>query len=485
MIRLFDTLSGGLKELPVSPSGKTRMFVCGPTVYDYAHLGHARTYLAFDGFAKYLASRGYRLYYLQNITDVDDKIIARARTEGVTPQALAATFTKAYFEDMARIGVNSVRRYAPASSYISEIIRQIKALIAHGHAYTIPGDGIYFDITTFPAYGKLSRRTAEQAEDGISRIDESVKKRNRGDFPLWKFPTAPVARSYFRFKKTVGGEPLWNTRLGWGRPGWHIEDTAITERFFGVHYEIHGGAQDLKFPHHEAEIAQQESLSGRPLVDLWMHTGFLTIRGEKMSKSKGNFTTIRDFLREHSPLALRWLTLSHHYRSPVDYAPAVVEQAETESERIASFINRLAFVANKKENQSAANQNLRAEAEAFEKRWHAALSEDFNTPAAFAAAFDFIGSYQDKVFGLSREDAQRVRQLIMGLFGALGIQFPVPEIPHSIEQKTAERELYRRNKQFVQSDRLRNELEQLGYKVSDTPYGPLVEKLWHDPKRTT
>ncbi len=477
MLRIFDTLSGELKALPKSPDGETRMFVCGPTVYDYSHIGHARTYLMFDAFAKYVASRGNQITYLQNITDVDDRIIARAREEKKSPSAVASFYTDAYLEDMGRLGITSVRRHARASKFIPAIVKQVRELMGTGHAYTIPNDGIYFDITTFPGYGKLSRRTAAQAEDGVSRIDESIAKHNRGDFALWKFPEHELTDAPW-WKRTFvkNGEPFWKTQLGWGRPGWHIEDTAITESSFGTHYEIHGGAADLKFPHHEAEIAQQESLSGQPLVDVWMHTGFLTIGGAKMSKSKGNFTTIRDFLKNHEPGTLRWMTLTNHYRSPVDYSPTLIEQTEAQIERFRSFFGRLTFVRTTRSNTSRPNPSVPREIRELNEKFHGALEDDFNTPTAFAHLFTFMSSYQDRVFGLSKGDAASIQNSIAGLLKTLGISITTRAVPREVQKIAEERELYRVRKQFVHADGLRKELERLGYKVSDTPYGPLTEK---------
>ncbi|MGH7239994.1 MAG: class I tRNA ligase family protein, partial [Candidatus Saccharimonadales bacterium] len=240
---IYNTLTK-TKEVIKPFKGKTvRLFVCGPTVYDFSHIGHARTYVIFDAFAKYLKQIGFSVHYLQNLTNIDDKIILRAKERGVSPLDLAAAFEKKHLEDMKRLGVTSVRKYARATDYIKQIISQIKRLEQKGYAYSLQ-DGMYFDIAKFKDYGKLSGRTALQAEDSVSRIDYSKDKRNRGDFCLWKFT------------ENKDQEPWWPSPWGDGRPGWHIEDTAITEKFFGPQYEIHGGAVDLIFPHHEAEVAQ-------------------------------------------------------------------------------------------------------------------------------------------------------------------------------------------------------------------------------------
>ena len=333
-IKLHDTLSRKDKRLNPRSGKKIEIFVCGPTVYDYSHIGHARTYIAFDAFVKYLKSQSYEVRYVQNITDLDDKIIARAGELGQSAETLAQNFEKEYYHDMETLGVDSVDKYARATDYIPQIISQVQRLIDKGYAYEIEKDGIYFDISKFKNYGKLSGRTSEQAEDAVSRIDESVEKRNKGDFAIWKI--------------SKPGEPKWKSPWGEGRPGWHIEDTAITETEFGAQYDIHGGARDLLFPHHESEIALMEALSRKsPLVNYWTHTGFLTVHGEKMSKSLGNFITIHEFLKMHAKETLRLFVLSSHYRSPIDYSEQAVSQAETNVKRLAEFYDKVAKLAQK------------------------------------------------------------------------------------------------------------------------------------------
>ncbi|MFH1575472.1 MAG: cysteine--tRNA ligase, partial [Candidatus Nealsonbacteria bacterium] len=326
-MKLYNTLTGKKETFKPKLDKKVNLFVCGPTVYDYSHLGHARTYVAFDVMVKYLKEKGYKIFYLQNITDIDDKIIKRAEEENITTEKLTKNFEKEYLKDMKSLKINSVTKYARATDHIKEIIAQVKTLQKNGFAYQI-ADGIYYDISKFKNYGKLSKRTVSQAEDGISRIDEGKEKINKGDFCLWKF--------------SKEGEPKWPSPWGEGRPGWHIEDTSITQKFFGAQYDIHGGGKDLMFPHHEAEIAQMEAISGkRPMVKYWIHTGFLTVNGKKMSKSLGNFITIQDFMKEHSARVLRFLMAKTHYRSPADYTEASVIQAKKELERIDEFVETI------------------------------------------------------------------------------------------------------------------------------------------------
>ena len=461
-MRVLDTLSGKKREIKASKKG-LKLFVCGPTVYDYSHIGHARTYIIFDAFVKYLRFLSFKVFYLQNITDIDDKIINRAKEQRINPFSLAKKFENEYFKDLKGLKITSVNKYAKASKFIPQIVDQIKRLIKKGHAYKIEGDGYYFDVSTFPRYGKLSKRTTEQANDAVSRIDENIKKRNKADFCLWKF-----------YKK---GAPFWNTGLGKGRPGWHIEDTAITEKYFGPQYDIHGGAVDLKFPHHEAEIAQQESASGKkPFVKIWMHTGFLLVNGEKMSKSLKNFITIREFLKKNSADDLKIIVLSRHYRSPVDYNEKVLRQAKNSLRNFQEFIMKLEFL-----ELRAKNKNLTTSAKQvlkkFEKNFHAVMQDDFNTPKALAEIFHLINQINPKIWRISKEDAKALKAAITRFLGLFDITPRIPKIPPKIAKLAQKREILRRNEHFVPADDLRKQIERLGYKVEDTPFGPLVQKV--------
>ena len=450
---IHDTLSGKKEDLEkVADNKKLRLFVCGPTVYDYIHIGNARTYIVFDNLVRYLRALGVKVFYLQNITDIDNKIIRRAAEENTNAKSLAKKYEKYYHEDEKALGIKSVTKYARATAHIKQIVRQIQTLIAKGHAYKID-DGYYFDISTFPEYGKLAKRTVNQAEDSVSRIDENVNKKNKGDFALWKF------------KKE--NEPSWKTPIGEGRPGWHIEDTAITERWFGPQYDIHGGAVDLKFPHHEAEIAQQEAASGKkPMVKVWMHSGFLVVGGEKMSKSFGNFVTVKDFLKQYPVEVLRYLVAAHHYRSPLDYSEDLARQAKNTLNNLSQFLARLEMAGGKTENGAVL--------ERAERDFSAAMEDDFNTPAALAVIFSLINENQKQVWELSRKSAKMLKKFIKNKLELFGIGLKSVKIPLKIRRLASKRELFRTNKQFIQSDVLRKEIEALGYIVEDTPRGPFL-----------
>ena len=475
MIKIYDSLSRGKKELQdPAIQKKVRLFVCGPTVYDYAHIGHARTYLFFDFFARYLRAQGYDVFYLQNVTDIDDKIIKRAAEEHKKPEEVARFFTEAYLKDMEALGIamtddenDRVQKilYAPATKFISQIVAQVERLIEKGYAYKIDGDGWYFDITKDADYGKLSGRTALQAEDSVSRIDDAVGKRNKGDFCLWKF--------------SKPDEPVWTAAIGNGRPGWHIEDTAITEFYFGPQYDIHGGGVDLKFPHHEAEIAQQESASGRkPFVEIWMHTGALLVEEKKMSKSLGNFITIRDFLKKYPVDVLRWIVFSHHYTSPINYSTELLNTTIAMIENTEKLTGRLrwAEIINGEAHRSI-------DVESFiknqRKDLHAKLANDMVTSYIFFQLSLVASEYQKIIWEMKSSEISLIHQYIDELLKVVGISLKLHKVPEKVADLAKERELSRANKQFDKADDLRREIKGLGYEVEDTPQGPF---LWPSQK---
>lgn len=479
MIRIYNSLTAKKEPLPKPRKGKRlRLFVCGPTVYDYAHIGHARTYIFFDVFARYLRAQEHTLWYIQNITDIEDKIITRARAQNKSPMEVARLFQKEYLKDMKTLGILSVNAYAPATKFIREIVRQVIALKKKGYAYIIEGEGYYFDIAKFSRYGILSRRTVAQAQDATSRIDESVLKKNKGDFALWKSVSVEESKNMLgkKFVITPEGEPAWNTPLGWGRPGWHIEDTAISEHYFGSQYEIHGGGIDLKFPHHEAEIAQQEAASGKhPFVNLWMHTGMLLVEGEKMSKSAGNFITIRELLADYSPSAFRLFVLQHHYRSPMNCEHITLRDAEHALHGICQLLAKLDLLGTR-----GKKGRERINLASYKTAFNASLQDDINTPAALAQIFLLAGEINKKLWQLSPNTIRTVKKFVEESCALLGIMLPHPALPRSAIRLAEKREYYRTSQQFTQADALRKTLEEVGYTVEDTPIGPF---LWPSKKK--
>ncbi len=469
MLKLYNTLSRKKENFRPRKGKKVNLFVCGITPYDLAHIGHARTYVVFDMIAKYLREKDFDVFYLQNITDIDDKIIQRAKTKKIKPKKLASYFEKKYLKDMKGLKIDSVTKYARATDHIKEIINQVKKLSKKGFAYQIK-DGIYYDISKFKDYGKLSRRTVLQAEDAVSRIDESKKKKNKGDFCLWKFS-----------KK---GEPKWPSSFGWGRPGWHIEDTAITEKYFGPKYDIHGGGRDLIFPHHEAEIAQMEAVSNKkPMVRYWLHSGFLAVKKQKMAKSLGNFITIKDFLKNHSPRILRFFILKNHYRSPIDYSEKVILQTKREIERIDGFLDKLQETGSRKQEINKKKRSAQSLVLRTQKEFEKAMDNDFNTPVALAALFHLIGrgSYlldKDRLTPADARDILRILRKIDKVFNFIFWGKRVaPKIPDFIKKMVREREDARRRKDFKKADEMRRKIKQRGYWVEDTKGGPKIKKL--------
>lgn len=469
-LKIYNTLSGKKEKFKPIKNKKINLFVCGVTVYDFPHIGHARTCVVFDSFVKYLKQIGFNVFYLQNITDLDDKIIARAREKGVLPKSLALAFEKEYLKAMKDLGADSVTKYARATSYIKEIISQVKKLTDKGYAYKIEGDGIYYDISKFKNYGKLSGRTTLEAEDAVSRIDYSKDKKNRGDFCLWKF----------RQEET---EPSWPSPFGKGRPGWHIEDTAITEKFFGSQYDIHGGGRDLIFPHHEAEISQMEAISGkRPFVRYWMHTGFLTVNGQKMSKSLGNFITIGDFLKRNSCQQLRFLLVKNLWRSPLDYSESAMLEVGAALEKIEEFLRKLKNINPVK----SRNAGISPTAKLFNRartNFYKELDDDFNTPKAFAVMFEFIKKANrllDKNF-VSKKQADEIYKFfekINNIFGIIDFKkVKKPSVPVAVKRLVKEREKYRKNNNFEKADQIRLEIEKKGYLVEDTKTGQIVKSI--------
>ncbi len=473
MVKIYNTLSKKKAEIkPLKPK-KVNMFVCGPTVYDFPHIGHARTYIIFDCFVKYLKSVGFKVFYLQNITDIDDKIIARAREKGVPVKDLAEAFYQEHLKEMKAISVNSVNKYAKATDYIPEILSQVQRLLDEGYAYQLD-DGIYYNIKKFKNYGKLSGRTALQAEDSVSRIDYSTHKKNRGDFCLWKF-------TFHQTENTMTGfsEPSWPCRFGDGRPGWHIEDTAITEKFFGSQYDIHGSAIDLLFPHHEAEIAQMEAISGKsPLAKYWMHIGFLTINGQKMSKSLNNSLLISAFLKRYSYHELRFWVAKNLWSSPIDYSDSTMIEVKNSLEKIEEFLRKL-----KSQKSLKSVKAVKSLFKIVKEDFVDHLKDNFNTPLAFGTIFDFIKKMNPLLEDdlVSKKDASEIYtffQSINKIFDFIDFKkLGQSNIPDEVKKLVKERETSRKTEDWQKSDEIRIEIEKYGFTVQDSKNGPVIKKL--------
>ncbi|MGZ4869080.1 MAG: cysteine--tRNA ligase [Halobacteriota archaeon] len=462
-MKLQNTMTGNKENFQPIHNNRINLFVCGPTVYDDSHIGHARTYIAFDVVARYLKYKGFSVFYLQNITDVDDKIIQRAAEAGVSPRSLARKFEQRYLEDMRALGITSVNYYARATEHIPEIISQIARLSELGFAYETE-TGIYFDESRFGDFGKLSHQGAEDLEK--RRIEPDSTKRNPGDFSLWK-------------KRQDGEEVTWDSPWGKGRPGWHIEDTAITENYFGAQYDIHGGAVDLIFPHHEAEIAQMEAASGKkPVVRYWMHTGFLNVMSEKMAKSLGNFTTIRDMLREYEADAFRFFVLLAHYRSPIDFSEKALEQARKSLERIRQAA-KIIEEQLEKAPESSTPEQMDAAVALAKAKFLESMDNDFNTPYALRAVFDLVREVNRRINEKSisqkglRDASEQLREFgeILGLsFYEVGKR-PAEKTDaiagNLIELLIETRQKLREKKEWQLTDEIRAKLSELDIVIED------------------
>ena len=462
VLKIYNTLTKKLEIFKPKNQKEVKAFVCGPTVNGYAHLGHAKTYIQFDFIIKYLRYSGFEVFYLQNITDIDDKIIKKANEEKINWNELAKKFEKAYMEDMEALGINSINKYARATDYIKEIVSQVERLINKGYAYKI-SDGYYFDTSKFKDYGKLSKRKTLEEDDSVSRIDENPEKKNKIDFCLWKF--------------SKEDEPSWKTSIGEGRPGWHIEDTAITEKELGQQYDLHGGGLDLVIPHHEAEIAQMESISNKkPFVKYWMHTGFVKFNKEKMSKSTGNFKTIKDLLKEYDKYTIRFLLIQIHYRKPLEFSKESLDQAKNSVNKLYEFKLKLDNYNYKSENYKKLDSLINKTRKEFEK----SLDNDFETSSAIASLFEFTKNINKLISDekLSISNIKKIKNFMKELNLVFGfIEFEDEKIPKEIQDLANKREIARKNKNFKESDLLRDKIKSLGYLIQDTDNGYIFKKF--------
>ncbi|MGC8506262.1 MAG: cysteine--tRNA ligase [Thermoplasmata archaeon] len=448
-MRIFNTYSRSLEDLEPLNRGRIRMFVCGPTVYDYIHVGNARTFIIFDSFAKYLSELGYEVFYLQNITDVDDKIINRARELDMNPEDLSEKFYREFRRDMRSLRVDSVSLYAKATLYIDEIIGQISALLEKGFAYE-SDDGVYFSVRKFRDFGKLSGQDMSQIRHGV-RIDLNENKRDPEDFVLWK--------------KHREGEPYWDSPWGPGRPGWHIEDTAITSSFFGDEYDIHGGAVDLIFPHHEAEIAQMRSISGKEFLSrYWIHSGLLRMGEEKMSKSLGNFVKVREALSKYTGEQLRFFLLNSRYSSDLLYSDELIASSNEALSRIQNAYTNLL-------NITAADGTFTIDSRREIDNFKAMLDSNFDTRSVFARLLEIVTEINRNTVSISRGSADEILLIfdfIDRIFGILRKDESEYHVSRLIESIISMRQEFRKEKDFRHSDMIRKILEDSGIRIEDS-----------------
>ena len=454
-LKVYNTLTRHLDDFePIYP-GRVNMFVCGPTVYDVSHIGHGKSYVAYDIIASYLRKKGYAVFFVLNITDIDDKIINRAKEFKEDPLKLSERYAQAFYKDMKDLHVNNINLYAKASDYIPEIINEIKGLVEKGIAYKIQG-GVYYDISKFPEYGKLSRQNLEQLT--VHRVDPDPEKRNPGDFVLWK--------------NQKPGEIAWDSPWGKGRPGWHIEDTAITLTHFGPTYDLHGGGTELIFPHHEAEIAQAEGLTGKkPLAKYWAHTGLLSIKGQEMHKSLGNFVPIQDAIQKVGVEALRVLYASTHYRSPLDYTEDTLVQAASLARRFRRAYDQLQRMTGVKAESKASKELLKQKVDEARIEFFSTMDDDFNTPGALAAYIKIVGIAEEHGKSVSTESASMLLNVMKDLASVLGLleteSIPRQEFLQLMNLLTSLRNDLRAKHEYALSDRIREQMQKAGVTVED------------------
>jgi cysteinyl-tRNA synthetase len=462
-LKVYNDLTRRKEEFQPLDPPKVGMYVCGITPYDETHVGHGRAYVTFDVIRRYLEYLGYDVTYVQNITDIDDKIIQKAKVKNQNFHEVAEQYTEAYFEVMDKLNVKRATVYPKATDHIPEMIKWISGLVDKGYAYVLP-DGVYFEVDKDADYGKLSGKKKEEQEPG-ARVEVARDKKSPLDFALWKFAKPD--------------EPAWPSPWGEGRPGWHIECSVMATKYLGQQFDLHGGGLDLEFPHHENEIAQTESFTDKiPWVKYWVHNGFVNINKQKMSKSLGNFFTLKDVFAKFDPMVVRFFILSNHYRSPINYSDQELTAAREAFDRITKFIADIDFLLGKTNEQAPKIEleDIEEELNSYQDKFRAALDDDFNTAGALAAVFEAI-KFCRKALGdgeVEQECLEAMRQTIVELCEVLGLIITSrgsQVASQKIEQLIKEREEARKNKNFQRSDEIRKQLSGQGIELEDTPYG--------------
>lgn len=464
-MKIYNTLTRKKEELKPIEEGVVRMYVCGPTVYNFFHMGNARPFVVFDTMRRYLEYRGYKVKFVQNFTDVDDKIINKAREEGVTAKEISEKYIEEYYKDAAALNVRKADVHPKVSEHIPEIIDFVKTLVDKGYAYEADGD-VYFSTRKFPGYGKLSGQNIEDLEAG-ARIAVGEIKKDPLDFALWK-------------AQKTDDEIAWDSPWGKGRPGWHIECSAMAKKHLGDTIDIHAGGQDLQFPHHENEIAQSECCNGVPFANYWMHNGYITVNDEKMSKSKGNFFTVRDILKEYDGEVIRFFLLSVQYRNPINFSHQLMDQAKAGLARMENARDNLRHLAEKGSGaMSEAEKKALEGYDRYRQEFISAMDDDLNTADAIAAVFELITAVNTAVKdGASREFAEKSMETLTELTGVLGLLQHEKEadIDDEVKALIEERQEARKAKNFARADEIRDMLKARGITLKDTPQGVQIVK---------
>ena len=465
-MKIYNTLTRKKEEFVPIKEGEVSIYVCGPTVYNYFHIGNARPFVVFDTLRKYLEYRGYKVKFVQNFTDVDDKIINRAREEGITAAEVSEKYIEEYYKDAAALNVRKADVHPKVSEHIPDIIDFVKTLIDKGYAYEADGD-VYFATRKFDEYGKLSRQNIDDLEAG-ARIAVGEVKKDPLDFALWK-------------ARKTEDEIAWESPWGMGRPGWHIECSAMSKKHLGETIDIHAGGQDLQFPHHENEIAQSECCNGVPFAHYWMHNEYININGIKMSKSLGNFKTVRDLLSVYDGEVLRFLILSGHYRNPIDFGEEIIEQSKNGLARLANCKQNLEFLA--KEGSEGSMTDTEKEALAgYDKHRQAfieTMDDDLNTADGISAIFELVTSINTAVKdGATKEFAKASLDTLMEFADVVGLLQTKDDdgIDPEIQKLVDERQEARKARNFARADEIRDILKEKGITLKDTPQGVQIIK---------
>jgi len=460
-MKLYNSMTMQKEEFVPLVEGKVTMYACGPTVYDYIHIGNARPIIVFDALRRYFEYRGYEVTFVQNFTDIDDKIIRRANELGISSRELAEKFIEEYFVDAKGLGVREATVHPRATENIPQIMELIQTLMDKGLAYESGGD-VYFRTERYDGYGKLSHQSLDDLLAG-ARVDVNEIKENPMDFALWK--------------KAKPGEPSWPSPWGEGRPGWHIECSAMSSRYLGKTIDIHCGGQDLTFPHHENEIAQSEGASGQTFVRYWLHNGYINVDNRKMSKSLGNFFTVRDAAAAYGYENIRMFMLMSHYRSPLNYSGEALTHAKNALERLKQARKNLLFVKENGREGEIDEAGLDKKLEVYRSRYIEAMDDDFNTADAISVIFELVREANTLVSSgtMARREAERYLSLFDELTGVLGLLYAEKdadtELAEEVEALIAARQAARKAKNWAEADRIRDKLKEMGIILEDTPQG--------------
>ena len=453
-MKIYNTMTNRKEEFIPLEEGKIKMYVCGPTVYNYFHIGNARPFVFFDVVRRYFEYKGFKVTFVQNITDIDDKLIDQSIKENVKVADIAKKYIKAFYEDIDALEIRRVNIQPKATEYIPNMIELIKKLEEKGFAYESGGD-VYYAVDKFKDYGKLSGRKLDELKAG-ARIEENSQKKNPFDFTLWK--TAKP------------GEPKWQSPWGEGRPGWHTECVVMSQSLLGETFDIHGGGIDLVFPHHENEIAQAEALTGKQFVRYWMHNGYLNIEGQKMSKSLNNFFTARDILKKYSAETIRFFFLSKHYRSPIDFNEEIIIESQKAVKNFYSALSEIDYLSFKDETYSA------EDFEKYQNNFINAMNDDFNTAKALSVLFDLVKVIKNEINDM--EDRQKAALLlvelgkVLGFFNKIEKKLATDDMSEQlIELMIGYRNTFKKNKQWAMADKIRDDLKSVGITLKDTKDG--------------